>query len=80
MMRTRYIAVAVGALVVGSLLVSDARAQRDFVYEARQVSALKIDGVFNEWFDAQVIVFDQLKDRIINFRPDQRVYSRGKSD
>ncbi|MBT3268747.1 hypothetical protein HN371_16450 [Candidatus Poribacteria bacterium] len=62
MMRTRYIAVAVGALVVGSLLVSDARAQRDFVYEARQVSALKIDGVFNEWFDAQVIVFDQLKD------------------
>ena len=50
------------ALVAGLLMAPDGSAQRDLVYEARQVSNLKIDGVFNEWFDADVIVFDQLKD------------------
>ena len=61
-MLTRSVVMTMSALISGFLLAQDARAQRDFVYEARQVRNLKIDGVFNEWFDAEMIVFDQLKD------------------
>ncbi len=61
-MLTRSVVMTMSVLVSGFLLAQDARAQRDFVYEARQVRNLKIDGVFNEWFDAEMIVFDQLKD------------------